>query len=361
MMTNSKNFALLLGVLALGACAPKAYRQEAALAWPVLPENPRIRYLESFGGSMYYAKPVGRNLLEFFVGADPSLGLIKPVGVAADDKGNIYVSDAPGWVVMLDREQEKVRTIADQGQAKPLAATGLGFYNPRRELIICDPGRPAVLVVDPDRNAIKRMFAEPFSKPVGVAVDEPRDRIAVADSGNHTVVVMSLLTGEVAFTAGGKGTEEGKLYYPAHVAFDSDGKLYVTDTMNFRVQVFDEEGQFVATIGSLGVNPGQFSRPKGLGLDSEGHLYVVDSAFNNVQLFDPENGNLLMVFGAGGQQPGEFQLPHGLFVDKQDRVYVVDQYNHRVQIFEYLNREKSKQAGDAARRSLEKAPGGQRN
>jgi DNA-binding beta-propeller fold protein YncE len=351
-MTRSfKRLAILALLLPAAACATTAYRQPADITWPVPPENPRIRYLESFLGSIYYAPTVGRNIVEFFAGADPSLILVKPLGVAADDKGNVYVSDAPGHVVMLDRVKETVRVVAGSGQARPLGVGGLSFYNPRNELIIADPGRHAVLVVDPEANTLKRMFAEPFSKPVGVAVDEARDRVAVADSAKHNVTVLNLMTGEVLFTVGGLGHAEGQMYFPLAVAFDKGGKLYVADTMNFRVQIFDENGQFVSTFGSLGVSLGQFSRPKGIGVDSEGHIYVVDAAFNNVQIFD-ESGNLLLFFGDAGGAPGTFQIPHGLFIDKQDRIYVVDQYNNRVQIFQYLNREASKRAGEAGRQAL---------
>jgi DNA-binding beta-propeller fold protein YncE len=76
-------------------------------------------------------------------------------------------------------------------------------------------------------------------------------------------------------------------------------------------------------------------RPKGIGVDSEGHLYVVESLSGIVQVFD-QQGQLLYYFGQRGSGFGEFQLPSGLFIDRNDRVFVVDSHNRRVQVFQYF-------------------------
>jgi sugar lactone lactonase YvrE len=111
--------------------------------------------------------------------------------------------------------------------------------------------------------------------------------------------------------------------------------LYVTDTMNFRVQVFSPEGVFIRKYGELGASFGQLSRPKGVAVDSAGQVYVVDAAFANFQIFN-RDGQLLLFVGQAGIQPGEFFLPAGMHIDERDRIYVVDQYNRRVQVFQYL-------------------------
>lgn len=339
MMTSYKRTALLTLMLLAAACAPKTYRLEADLVYPPPPERPRVRYVETFYGDVYFAGSWSDGIVSALVGDETQTLLFKPFGVVADDRGNVYISDGPGYVMVLDREKQAVRLIADSGQAKLLNAGGLAFHNGRRELYACDMARKAVMVIDPERNTLLRMYAGAFSKPVAVAVDEVNDRIAVADVKRHTVVIMNAKTGAVLTTVGSVGTEEGSLYFPIAVAFDGEGNLYVSDEMNFRVQKFDTDGAHVATYGSIGVGLGQFSRPKGIGIDSEGHLYVVDAAFGNVQIFDAESGNLLLFFGQNGMGPGEFSLPHGLFIDAEDRIYVVDQINRRVQVFQYLRHE----------------------
>jgi hypothetical protein len=107
------------------------------------------------------------------------------------------------------------------------------------------------------------------------------------------------------------------------------------DALNFRYEVFDAEGKFLAAHGQIGQEPGSFARPKGVALDVDGHVYVSDAAFCNVQVFD-EEGKLLIWIGGPGSSPGQFQITEGVFIDAADRVFIVDQTNHRVQRFQYL-------------------------
>ena len=87
----------------------------------------------------------------------------------------------------------------------------------------------------------------------------------------------------------------------------------MVDGGNFRVQEFDNEGEFVREFGSIGRQAGQFARPKGIGVDAEGNIYVVDTAFGNFQIFDPR-GRLLLAVGSRASTPGpaRFMLPSAL-------------------------------------------------
>jgi DNA-binding beta-propeller fold protein YncE len=114
--------------------------------------------------------------------------------------------------------------------------------------------------------------------------------------------------------------------------------------MNFRVQIFDDQGRYLKSLGSPGGSSGHFQRSKGIALDSDGNLYVVDALADTVQIFD-EEARFMLNFGGPGAGSGEFWLPAGMAIDDADRIYVVDSYNHRVQTFQYLR----KGADDAAR------------
>jgi len=107
------------------------------------------------------------------------------------------------------------------------------------------------------------------------------------------------------------------------------------DSGNFRVQIFDREGNFMRMFGSVGILPGQFARPKGISLDPDGHIYVVDGAFGNFQIFTRE-GRILLAVGTVGVEPGQFVLPIGIAFDVDGKLYVVDQLNRRIQVFQYL-------------------------
>ena len=104
--------------------------------------------------------------------------------------------------------------------------------------------------------------------------------------------------------------------------------------MNFRIQTFTADGQYVSSFGKLGVQTGTLNRPKGIAADTDGNIYIVDALFETVQVFDP-NGRLLYYFGSSGAKPGQFQLPSGISIDDRNIIYVADSLNRRVQVFRY--------------------------
>ena len=69
-------------------------------------------------------------------------------------------------------------------------------------------------------------------------------------------------------------------------AVDSEGDVYVTDTFNKRVEIFDADGNFISTFGKNGDGPADFERPKGIAIDCDGHIWVADAAQDRVKVFD---------------------------------------------------------------------------
>ena len=102
--------------------------------------------------------------------------------------------------------------------------------------------------------------------------------------------------------------------------------------MNFRVQVFSSNGEFLFEFGEAGDATGYMARPKGIATDSNGNIYIADALFHVIQIFD-KSGNFLYYFGSQGQDEGQFWMPSGIYIDKNDYIYVADSYNARIQIF----------------------------
>jgi DNA-binding beta-propeller fold protein YncE len=98
----------------------------------------------------------------------------------------------------------------------------------------------------------------------------------------------------------------------------------VTDTNNFRVQQFDEDGKLIRVIGAQGTGYGTFARPKGITLDRDNNIYVVDAAFQNIQILAPDSSPLL-AFGAGGSERWSINMPTVVKVD-YDNVSYFEQY-----------------------------------
>jgi DNA-binding beta-propeller fold protein YncE len=172
-------------------------------------------------------------------------------------------------------------------------------------------------------------------------VDSTAGRIFVTDTLRDEVFVMDL-RGSVLKRIGKRGTGNGEFNLPTELRLYGEN-LVVVDALNFRVQVFDKNGEFQYAIGKIGDEVGTVFRPKGVGFDSEGNLYVVDGMWSAVQVFNPQ-GQLLYYFGQLGNSPGAFQLPTGLKIDEQDRIYVVDSFNKRMQVFRYYGTAAAKES-----------------
>lgn len=75
---------------------------------------------------------------------------------------------------------------------------------------------------------------------------------------------------------------------PNDLEVDAEGRLYVLDSMNHRIQVFDRDGKFIKSIGRRGQGPGEFNMPSSISLDASGNLYVVEAGPGRVQVFAPD-------------------------------------------------------------------------
>jgi len=133
-----------------------------------------------------------------------------------------------------------------------------------------------------------------------------------------------------------RGIDHGEFRYPAFIDVADDGTVYVSDGLNFRIQVLDAEGNHLSTFGTLGDTPGSFARPKGIAVDSEKGIHVVDAAFNNVQIFDA-SGSLLLSVGGLGTGPDGLWIPSGMSIDDKGRMYVADRYNNRIQVYQLIS------------------------
>jgi DNA-binding beta-propeller fold protein YncE len=124
--------------------------------------------------------------------------------------------------------------------------------------------------------------------------------------------------------------------YPSRIALDSENRIYVLDSRNYRVQVFNNDGSFHKTIGGYGSADGLFKRPSDIAVDRNDMLYVADAIKSNVQVFDTE-GNFVKSLAEKGTEDGQLYFPYSLSVDDDLFVYVIDSHrtgnSFRLQIF----------------------------
>ncbi|MCY3003801.1 MAG: NHL repeat-containing protein, partial [Planctomycetota bacterium] len=167
--------------------------------------------------------------------------------------------------------------------------------------------------------------------PGGLAVTD--EFIYVADTGNDRVQRFARTDG-AAIASGKYGHGQAEFLRPTDVAVDDSGFVYVSDTGNHRVVKLDRDLKFVKSWGDFGPHPGFFSQPAGLAWD-ESSLYVVDTDNHRVQVFDAE-GNRQHEWGLHALLPregdGKLHYPHGIAV-RNGIAAVSEPYEDRVQLF----------------------------
>ncbi len=178
-----------------------------------------------------------------------------------------------------------------------------------------------------------------FLNPRAIAIS-PQGQVYVADSGNHRIQVFDQNGNFLKAWGGVEGTNPGELTEPWGIAISEDGRVYVADTWNHRIQVFDEDGNFITefgtyanTNGAADVGPGDFWGPRGIVIDKAGNVYVADTGNKRIQKFTPD-GEYSGVWGGGGVVPGRFEEPVDVAIDGNGNLYVTDTWNHRIQKFD---------------------------
>jgi uncharacterized protein (TIGR03663 family) len=186
-----------------------------------------------------------------------------------------------------------------------------------------------------------------FTYPRAVAADS-EGTLYVADSGNNRVQIFNpdgtflrqwgstckLDTGE-----GCQGDGRGQFNEPWGIAVDGDGNVYVSDTWNHRIQKFDNQGNFTTMWGQFGSTGGElgqaglFYGPRSLAIGQDGNLYVMDTGNKRIQAFAP-SGEFVAQYGGSGVIEGRFDEPVGLAQDGAGNWYVADTWNRRIQVFD---------------------------
>jgi DNA-binding beta-propeller fold protein YncE len=328
----------------------------SALVWPQAPAIARLKYLDYFSAQKKEAEKqnteikkkswmdrmagVDANQAAIKAGTKPRFQLGTPYGLAVDSKGLVYVADTKvGAVFIFNPESRDTEFIKHGVDARFGRIFGLVIDDSDR-LFVSDGQYNHVLVFNSEHKLQGQFGEGVMNDPAGLAIDEENRFLYVANTGSDQVLVYDADTFKLLRKIGTAGkkhtlTTNGDFSDPTNVAVDKDGNLFVTDTMNDRVEVFDAEGTFIRTFGKNGDGPGEFTRPKGIAIDCDGHVWVADAMMNRLQVFSPE-GDLRLIVGGFGWLPGQFQALTGVTIDKQNRVFTSEQFLGRVQMFRYI-------------------------
>lgn len=327
----------LVSLLFACAAKPPALQSELQnLVWPSPPATARIAYVRSISRpeDLGIRKDFLQWLGELLTGSTEA-HLVKPMAVTVIADEVLYVAD-PGveGVHRFDLKAGDYDVIRREDN-KPLPSTVALVSGSDGEVYVSDSQLKQVYRIDPGAEFAKPLALHAALKqPTGLAWDAATARLYVADTWNHDIKVFNR-DGSLHRVLGQRGKKPGQFNFPTYIWHQADGRLLVTDSLNFRIQILDEQGNSIRAFGKLGRGSGNLSRPKGVAVDRDGHIYVMDSMFHALQIFDQE-GQLLLPIGQQGNAPGEFWLPVGIFLNDNDEIYIADSYNRRVLVFRYL-------------------------
>ena len=218
------------------------------------------------------------------------------------------------------------------------------LYNPRglavrgQRLIIADDKNHRLVVTDFGGRVIRTIGSgqgargNQFSFPFGVAIDR-QGRVFVADDINQRVLRFGPQP-DYKYKArwGHYGTGPGQLAYPRAIAAGPAGELYVTNTGNDRIDVFDRSGRLLRSWGVSGRGPGQFNAPLGVAADGNGFRAVADSTNGRVEFLNFD-GSVATSWGSPAPGPTILRSPVAVAFDAAGDAYVLDSRRARIFVF----------------------------
>jgi uncharacterized protein (TIGR03437 family) len=249
-------------------------------------------------------------------GAPTSAQLSSPDGIAFDSSGNLYIADSVN---------QRIREISG-GTINTIAGNGTAGYS----------GDVAKGVTGTATDAELR-------GPSGVALDSSGN-IYIADTGNHVIREVSngIISTIAGTNVGGYSGDGGPaiaamLEFPASVAVDSAGNVYIADSGNNVIR--EIENGNIRTIFGGGISGTTLSDPETILLDGKGNLYICDSNGLRILEFGLSTGVVTLIAGDGNigfsgdfgpATAAELDDPSSIALDSNGYLYIADTYNSRI-------------------------------
>ena len=290
-------------------------------------------------------------------------GLDKPMDVAVDDAGNLFIADAYNdRIRKVDAQTGVITTVAGGGgqgfSGDGMFARDAELNHPKGiavdragNLFIADNFNSRIRRVDAQTGIIDtvagndgigfsgdggRAASASLALPIGVDVDG-QGNLLIADTDSsrirrvdsQTWVITTVAgTGKFGFGGDGGPATSASLNEPRRVAVDDAGNLFIADTFNHRIRRVDAQTGVITTVAGNGragfsgdggpATSASLNNPRGVAVDSTGNLFIADMVNQRIRKVDAQTGVITTVPGI------KLASPVGLAVDGAGNLFIVD-------------------------------------
>jgi DNA-binding beta-propeller fold protein YncE len=258
-----------------------------------------------------------------------------PMRIARGDDGKIFVTNSKaGSLFIYDANHNLIGELKDLHKPLGVAVDSYGY------IYVGSRGRHDVEVYNRVGEKVDVMGLGIIRMPSDLALDRDGN-IYVCDSQNNTVWVFDW-SGAITRSIGTAGDGDGQFDFPSALTIayrkvdgQEIGELYVADQKHCLIHVFDLKGKFLRSfgrkVGSFGGWRGKFVRMQSLAMDNKDRLHVADSYINAVQILDPNDGDYINHYGTFGSGTGELKLPLDVVINDSNEALVTSAENGRIE------------------------------
>ena len=265
----------------------------------------------------------------YSIGSDKN-GPVRPNAVAVDRKHRVYITDAgTAKVFVYSAKGRKIAEFGGPGNGKadfsfPNGLVVAGDGN----LIIADSVKKNIRVFSPEGRYLRTIMENTAGVKPGSLTRGSGGVIYVSDLMNNRVLAVN----ENGTNLKEVSDTREPLSYPQGTAVDKEGRLWVADSGNFSVAIFDRQGTFIKKITGGGEPEAPFSMVRGIAVDKVGRVYISDTISHHIRIFD-STGRQISVFPSTEEGEGMLVFPTGIFVHNDGSLYVVDRGTGDIKVF----------------------------
>ncbi len=271
------------------------------------------------------------------------LDLHTPLGVTADQTGQIYISNTGASEVRVYSPEGDMLYKIDSGEDDKGEAFqywspyGIAYDDAREKLYVADY---IVRVIDKEGNFKYNLVPPPEAvttdqsqsglRPNQVALSSDRVYVTSRDG----IYIFDAEDGTFITHWGTRGPGVGQYDFPNGIAVDEEtGNIFVVDVNNWRVVSLDMDGNVRWILGRQedGAVKSPFRLPRSVAVGPDGFVYVTDAP-DRIIILD-QDGNLVSIVGERGTEEAQLNFPEGIYITQDNWLLVADRENNRVQVW----------------------------